>query len=223
MAASLLLAILLIVALLVLGFITALYLIPIETTIALEKTGDILLLLGTVVWGILGVRFRVLDEERTVEVLLAGRAVLKRDLAAIAKEEEKPEEAPEERPRPGIGEYVSAGTDLWPYIHRVLDAFLRSLSLERCIGEVTLGLASPAATGRIYGYMTALRYALWPVEQVDLIMHPVFGDEILEGKVDVQVNIERPLTILMPIIAALMHGTVRNRLKMLSGRGAAGA
>ncbi|MDN7024795.1 DUF2953 domain-containing protein [Methanoculleus sp. FWC-SCC1] len=222
MAASLLLVILLIVALLILGFIVALYLVPVATTIAIEKTGEVLLLLGTVVWGIFGVRFRVLDEERTVEVLLAGRAVLKRDLAAIA-EEEKPEEVPKERPPLRIGEYVGAGTDLWPYIRRVIDAFLRSLSLKRCIGEVTLGLASPAATGRIYGYMTALRYALWPVERIDLVMHPVFGDEILEGKVDVQVNIERPLTILIPIVAALMHKTVRDRLRVLSGRGAAGA
>ncbi len=206
----------------VLGLIAALYLIPIVLTFVAEKTGEILLLLGVVTWGILGVRLRILGDDRKIEVLLAGRAVLKRDLVAIA-EGEKPEKPAERRPRLGIGEYISAGTDLWPYVRRVLDAFLRSLSLERCIGEVTLGLASPAATGRVYGYMTALRYALWPAERIDLIMHPVFGDEILEGKVDVKVNIERPLTIIIPIIAALMHRTVRDRLKMLSGRGASGA
>ncbi|RXE56869.1 hypothetical protein ABH15_01565 [Methanoculleus taiwanensis] len=222
MAASLLLAVLLIGTLLVLGLIAALYFIPIAIAFVAEKTGEIVLLLGTVVWGILGIRLRILGEDQTVEVLLAGRAVLKRDLAAITREE-KPEKPPKPRPRPGIGEYVSAGSDLWPYIRRVLDTFLRSLSLERCIGEVTLGLASPAATGRIYGYMTALRYALWPMERIDLIMHPVFGDEILEGKADVKVHIKRPLLILLSIIAALMHKTVRDRLKMLSGRGASGA
>lgn len=222
MAASLLLAVLLIGTLLVLGLIAALYFIPIAIAFVAEKTGEIVLLLGTVVWGILGIRLRVLGDDRTVEVLLAGRAVLKRDLAAITREE-KPEKPPEPRPRPDIGEYVSAGSDLWPHIRHVLDTFLRSLSFEQCIGEITLGLASPAATGRIYGYMTALRYALWPAERIDLIMHPVFGDEILEGCLDVKVHIERPLLILLSIIAALLHKTVRDRLKMLSGRGASSA
>ncbi len=221
MVAQILLTILLIVLLLVLGILLALYLVPVVLTLTAEKTRPVTRLVASVSWGIVGVRFRMQDAERKLDIMLAGRAVIRRDLAA--EEEEKPEKIEEERPAVGVREYIRTGRDLWPDIRRVLDAVLRSLRLERCVGEITLGLASPADTGKIYGYATALRYALWPAERIDLILHPAFCEEVLEGKLDLQIAVRHPLMILVPIVSMLLKKPVRERLKIVSGRGALGA
>ncbi len=221
MVAQILLTILLIVLLLVLGILLVLYLVPIVITVTAEMTKSITLLVASVSWGIVGVRFRMQDEERKLDILLAGRAVIRRDLAAEA--EEKPEKIEEKRPPTGVHEYLRIGRDLWPDIRRILDAVLQSIRLERCVGEITLGLASPADTGRLYGYATALRYALWPAERIDLILHPVFCEEVLEGKLDLRVAIRHPLTIIVPIVSMLLKKPVRERLRIVSGRGTAGA
>ncbi len=221
MAATLLAIILIGIAVIILALLLALYLIPVTVKAVAGCSRESVSATAVVAWGILGARARITDDGRVLELLLIDRPVMTRDLAEIITTpsgEEKKEE-----PSLPAGEYLDAAADLWPHLRKIITATLQSLYLEVLRGEVTLGLGSPANTGIIYGYCTALRYALWPVEAVDLVMTPVFDHEVFEGSFTLRMQIRRPLLIIIPAVSALLQKPVRQRLRQISGRGAPGA
>lgn len=223
MAATLLVIILLIIAAIILALLLALYLVPVIIETVAGCTRESAAATAVVAWGILGARVRVADGVGVLEVLIAGRPVMTRDLAEIAAAQ-PPEEKKEERKPPlPVREYLSAAVDLWPHLRKVVAATLRSLYLETLRGDVTLGLENPADTGVVYGYCTALRYALWPAEAVDFVMTPVFDHEVFEGSFTLRMQVRRPLLIIIPVASALLQKPVRQRLRQVSGRGAPGA
>ncbi|MDV2481019.1 DUF2953 domain-containing protein [Methanoculleus sp. Wushi-C6] len=223
MAATLLFFVLLAVAVIFLLVLLALYLVPVTVEAATDCTRESARAKATVTWGIVGVRVRVTGDLQVVEILLAGRPVMTRDLAEMAKPS-PPEEREEKERRPALStsEYLSAAGDLWPHVKEIIAAFFRSLYLERLWGDITLGLESPATTGTVYGYCTAVRYALWPADAIDFVMTPVFDREVFEGAVLLRLQIRRPLLILIPVVRALLQRPVRERLRQVSGRGAVG-
>lgn len=225
MAATLLFFILLVAAVLILALLLALYLVPVTVSMVADCSRERARATATVAWGIVGGRVRVGDGVGVLEVLLAGRPVVTRDLEelAAAKPPEEEKKAEERGPALSLSDYIEAASDLWPHLKRVLEAVYRSLYLETLRGNVTLGLDSPADTGAIYGYCTAARYALWPAEAVDFVMNPVFNERIFAGTFTLKMQIRRPLLILVAIARALWQKPVRQRLRQLSGRGAPGA
>ena len=226
MAATVLFWILLAVAVIILALLLALYLIPVTVSTVADCRRESALATATVAWGIVGGRVRVGDGVGVLEVLLAGRPVVTRDLEKIATgapEPPKEKKAEERGPALSIGDYIKAASDLWPHLKRVLEAVYRSLYLETLRGNVTLGLDSPADTGAIYGYCTAARYALRPVEAIDFVMTPVFNERVFAGTFILKMQIRRPLLILVAVVRTLWQKPVRQRLRQLSGRGAPGA
>lgn len=223
MAATLLFLILLAVAVVLLAILLALYLVPVTIEAAADCTRECARTTATVAWGIVGARVRIADGLQVLEILLVGRPVVTRDLADLAKPAPSPEEREEER-RPALsaGDYLGAAGDLWPHLKEVLRAFLRSLYLERLRGRITLGLESPADTGTVYGWCTAVRYALWPAEAIDFLMIPIFDREVFEGAFLLRLQIRRPLLIIIAVVRALLQKPVRERLRQVSGRGAPG-
>lgn len=224
MAATLLLSILLVIAVILLSVLLALYLIPVTVSTIAECTRERARATATVAWGIVGGRVRITESAQVLEVLLAGRPVVTRDLAKIAGvSPEKKEKAEERKPALPAREYLNAAVDLWPHLRKILESVYRSLYLETLRGDVTLGLESPADTGAIYGYCTAARYALRPAEAVDFVMTPVFDHEVFEGTFTLRMQIRRPLLIIIAVLGALLQKPVRQRLRQVSGRGAPGA
>ncbi|MCE5338822.1 MAG: DUF2953 domain-containing protein [Methanomicrobiaceae archaeon] len=222
MAATLLFSILLAVAVTILSILLALYLIPVTLSTVADCRRESLRATATVAWGIVGARVRADDGVQVLEVLLAGRPVMTRDLREVARA--PPEKKAEARgPALPVREYIDAAGDLWPHLRRILAAVYRSLYLETLRGNVTLGLESPADTGVIYGYCTAARYALWPAEAIDFVMTPVFDHEVFEGTFTLRMQIRWPLLIIIPAVRALLQKPVRQRLRQVSGRGAPGA
>ena len=222
MAATLLFSILLAVAIIILSILLALYLIPVTLSTVADCRRESLRATATVAWGIVGARVRADDGVQVLEVLLAGRPIMTRDLAKIAAAPPE-KKAEERRPALPLREYIDAAGDLWPHLRRILAAVYRSLYLETLRGDITLGLESPADTGIIYGYCTAVRYALWPAEAIDFVMTPVFDHEIFEGTFTLRMQIRRPLLIVVAVVRALLQKPVRQRLRQVSGRGAPGA
>nr|WP_303715508.1 DUF2953 domain-containing protein [Methanoculleus marisnigri] len=225
MAATLLFFILLAVAVILLSLLLALYLVPVTISVVADCRRESARVMATVAWGIVGGRVRITDELQVLEILLVGRPVMTRDLREIAAPEPKKEEKKAEAPGPTLSarEYLDAAGDLWPHLQRILGAVYRSLYLETLRGDITLGLDSPADTGIIYGYCTAVRYALWPAEAIDFVMTPVFCQRIFEGTFTFRMQIRRPLLIIVPVVRALLQKPVRERLRQVSGRGAPGA
>ncbi len=225
MAATILFFILLAIVVILLAVLLALYLIPVTISTVATCSQESLRGTATTAWGIVGVRVRADEEMQVLEVLLLGRPVMTRDIREMMREGPEKEEGEAKARRSVIpaGEYIDAAHDLWPHIKRIFTAFLRSLYLETLHGYVTLGLASPASTGAIYGYCTAARYALWPAEAIDFVMTPVFDREIFSGTFELKIQIRHPLLIIIPVVQALLHKPVRQRLRKISGRGAPGA
>jgi len=223
MAATLLVIILLIIAAIILALLLALYLVPVTVETVAGCTRESAAATAVVAWGILGARVRVADGVGVLEILLAGRPVMTRDLAEIVAAPPPEEKKEERRPPLPVREYLSAAVDLWPHLRKVVAAAFRSLYLETLRGDVTLGLENPADTGMVYGYCTALRYALWPAEAVDFVMTPVFDHEVFEGTFTLRMQVRRPLLIIIPVASALLQKPVRQRLRQASGRGAPGA
>jgi hypothetical protein len=223
MVATLLITILLIIAVIILLIVLALYLVPVVISTVAECSREIARVTAVISWGFVGTRLRIEDEVRTLEIMIFGYPIIRRDLRAqpAPPPEEKKEE--EERPRLKVSDYLGAATDLWPSIRQIMDAFFRSLALEKLQGDIILGLESPANTGIVYGYCTALRYMLWPAEAVDIKMTPIFDREVLEGTLTLRLKIRHPLLILIPVAAALTRKPVRQRIRQLSGRGVSGA
>ncbi|MDN7011828.1 DUF2953 domain-containing protein [Methanoculleus sp. FWC-SCC3] len=225
MAATLLFFILLVAAVLILALLLALYLVPVTVSAVADCSRERARATATVAWGIAGARVRVADEVQVLEILIAGRRIIARDLGEMMAEkpEEKEERVEEKRPARPVREYLDAAGDLWPHIRRILKTVYRSLYLESLRGDITLGLESPADTGVVYGYCTALRYALWPAEAIDFAMTPVFDREVFEGAFSLRMQIRRPLLILIAVTKALLKKPVRERLRQVSGRGVPGA
>lgn len=225
MAATLLFSILLIVAVILFALLLALYLVPVTVSTVADCSRERARATATVAWGIVGARIRIADEAQVLEILLAGRRVVTRDLGEMAAAEPEKEEKEEEERKPGLsaGEYLDAAGDLWPHLQRILAAFVRSLCLETLRGDFTLGLESPADTGVVYGYCTVVRYVLWPAEAIDFVMTPVFDRRVFEGTFTLKMQIRRPLLILIQVVRALLQKQVRQRLRQVSGRGAPGA
>lgn len=225
MVATVLFLILLAVAVLILALLLALYLVPVTLSTVADCSRESARATATVAWGVVGGRVRVGDGVGVLEILLAGRPVLTRDLEEIAAAEppEGEKEVEERGPALSPGDYIDAAGDLWPHLKRVFEAVYRSLYLETLRGNITLGLDSPADTGAIYGYCTAARYALWPVEAIDFVMTPVFNERVFMGTFTLKMQVRRPLLILVAVARALWQKPVRQRLRQLSGRGAPGA
>lgn len=224
MAATLLVIILLIIAAIILALLLALYLVPVTVETVAGCTRESAAATAVVAWGILGARVRFADGVGVLEVLIAGRLVMTRDLAEMVAAPPPEKEKKEERKPPlPVREYLNAAVDLWPHLRKVIAAAFRSLYLETLRGDVTLGLENPADTGMIYGYCTALRYALWPAEAVDFVMTPIFDHEVFEGSFTLRMQVRRPLLIIIPVASALLQKPVRQRLRQVSGRGAPGA
>ena len=208
---------LLIILVLALALLLALYLIPVTLDAVGHCKRECVSATVTVAWGIFGARARATGGEGVLEFLIAGRPVMTRDLAEVAG---PPREEEEEKPSLPVKEYINAATDLWPHIRKIIAVTYRSLYLEMLRGDVTLGLDNPADTGMIYGYCTALRYALWPAEAIDLVMTPVFDRRIFEGSLTLRMQVRRPLLIIVAVARALLQKPVRQRLRQVSGRGA---
>ncbi|MBP7410566.1 DUF2953 domain-containing protein [Methanoculleus sp. 10] len=223
MAATLLFSLLLAIVVILLAILLALYLVPVTVSTVADCRRESLRGTATVAWGIVGARVRADEEVQAFEILLAGRPVMTRDLREMARAPPEEEKAEARRPALPVTEYIGAARDLWPHVRRILAAFFRSLYLETLRGEVTLGLESPADTGVIYGYCTAVRYALWPAEAIEFVMTPVFDREVFEGTFTLRAQIRRPLLIAIPVVRALLQKRVRQRLRQVSGRGAWGA
>ncbi|KAF5090347.1 MAG: DUF2953 domain-containing protein [Methanoculleus horonobensis] len=225
MAATLLFFILLVAAVLILALLLALYLVPVTVSMVADCSRERARATATVAWGIVGARVLVADEMQAIEILLAERRIVTRDLGEMMAEkpEEKEKKAEERRPARPVREYLDAAGDLWPHIRKILETICRSLRLETLRVDITLGLESPADTGVVYGYCTAARYALWPAEAIEFALIPVFDREVFEGTFILRMQVRRPLLILIAVAKALLKRPVRERLRQVSGRGVPGA
>ncbi|HUU74514.1 MAG TPA: DUF2953 domain-containing protein [Methanoregulaceae archaeon] len=102
-------------------------------------------------------------------------------------------------------------TDAWTvFIVGIRAVSFRSLDLD-----FRLGLSSPAITGQVFGYFSALRAILSPERRVSLAMTPEFGREVLEGRGNLSLRVNYPIRILAAIIRVMIGKNTRRLLRDL--------
>lgn len=223
MTATPLFLILLAVAHLLLLILLALYLAPATIEMVAIFSRERARATATLAWGFAVVGVRVSDGVQVLEVFLAGHRVITRDLRdMIAANPRSGERGEGQKSARELRDYIEITEDLWPHLRRILETIYRSIHIETLQGDITLGLESPADTGVVYGYCTAVRYALWPAEEVEFVVTPVFDREVFEGTLTLRMRLYRPLLILIAVTGALLKKPVREQLCQKSVRGAPG-
>jgi hypothetical protein len=194
-----LLWVLLILAVLLLLLVIALYVIPARITGFFRAAGGEILISAAFSWCGISLVFSLEHWEPVLTVRWLRWDVVKRPLR---KEEPRPESAGEEKPsrgwRPSLPELLG-----------LIRAVAGSLSFSRFRGQLSLGLASPAATGCLYGYWTAFRYAVPADDRISFDLTPVFDREVLEGEGELELLLHRPLTLILQAIAILVRARRR--------------
>jgi hypothetical protein len=190
-----LLWLLLILAALLLLIIVALYVIPARITGFFRAAGGEILASAALSWCGISLVFSLEHREPVLTVRWLRWDVMRRSLRG---EERRPGETPSRGWRPSL-----------PDMLRLIGEVAGSLSFSRFRGQLLLGLAGPAATGRLYGYWTALRYAVPADDRISFTLTPVFDREILEGEGELVLLLHRPLRIILEMLGVLARARRR--------------
>lgn len=199
-----LLWLLLIPASLILLLAIALYVIPARATGSFRATGGGILASAALSWCGTALVFSLENREVFLTVRWLRWDVVRRSLR---EKEPGPEKEPARGWRPSL-----------PEVLRLIRATAGSLSFSRFRGHLLLGLASPAATGTLYGYWTAFRYAVPRDDRISFALTPVFDRQVLEGEGELVLLLHHPLVILLQAIV-LMAAARRRAVRSAAGAG----
>ena len=193
-----LLWVLLILAVLLVLLVIALYIIPARITGFFRAAGGDILISAALSWCGISLVFSLEHREPVLTVRLLRWDVVKRPLEREHRRPDEGKEKPSRGWRPSL-----------PEVLRLIGAVAGSLSFSRFRGQLLLGLASPAATGRLYGYWTAFRYAVPADDRISFALTPVFDREVLEGEGELVILLRRPLRIILQAFTILVRARRR--------------
>lgn len=121
--------------------------------------------------------------------------------------EEKKRKFPVER----IPRIISLFYEASPYLIRIFNAFLKSISFEKFSLKLTLGLGSSYDTAVISGYLYALMPLLNLIPKACFTFEPDFQKERLEALINLKIRI-RLLWIVIESLRAIIKKPVRSLL-----------
>lgn len=174
-----------IISLIFLLIIASFLLIPFHISLHLFKKGSLIHGSFRISWlGITFIRRKIFPEER---------------------KKEKEEERFDWRSMP---EMISLFTESFPYLKRILNAFMKSISIERFSCNVAIGLDSPADTALVSGYMWSLVSLVNVFPKAYLSVKPDFQEKRLDGSMMVELKV-RLLWIVVAFIRAFIKKPIR--------------
>jgi hypothetical protein len=130
------------------------------------------------------------------------------------KKEGRKKEKEEEFDWRGIPEMISLFTESFPYLKRILNAFIRSLSIVRFSLSLTIGLDSPADTAVMSGYLWALASVVNVFPKAHLSVKPDFQEKKLDASMMAELKI-RLLWIAVAFIRAFTKRSVRRLFRKM--------
>ncbi|MCP8316970.1 MAG: DUF2953 domain-containing protein [archaeon] len=113
-----------------------------------------------------------------------------------------------------IPEMISLFTESFPYLKHILNAFMKSISIERFSCNVTMGLDSPADTAMISGYMWSLASLVNVFPKAYLSVKPDFQEKRLDGSMMVELKV-RLLWIAVALIRAFSKKPIRQLFRKM--------
>lgn len=133
------------------------------------------------------------------------------------EEKKKTKEKPKEETKfdiNRIAKIISLFIESWPYLERILNAFLKSTSFEKFSFNLVIGLSNPADTAMINGYLLGLASIGNVIPNAYFSVEPDFQNERLDGHLIIDIKI-RLLWIVVEFIRAFTKKPVRMLFKEL--------
>ncbi len=203
-----------ILLLLVVAFILCLTFIPANINFQLEKRESLTRRVTSIVWGAVGIAYTDWDKTSETRYLLFGQTIIRR----------RKEKKTKERPKIEKGQIVKRARALksmrllceaMPHFIDFIKTLAKRTSIRKVHCIVQLGLSSPANTGILFGYFTALRSVLRPMERLRIRLTPVFDKQTLEGGFNVILRIKYPIRIIAAAIGLFFKKPVRGFMKSM--------
>jgi len=177
----------------------ALYVIPARITGSFRASGDEILLSAALSWCGISLAFSWTGVEPVVSVRWLRWEIIRKPLGGRTS---PPAAADKDQPSP-------APRPLPPGLFRLILIVAGSLSFSRFRGHLLLGLPSPAGTGRLFGYWTALRYTIPEDDRISFVLTPAFDRQVLEGEGELVLLLHHPLRLILVTLAVLAGPRIR--------------
>jgi len=110
------------------------------------------------------------------------------------------------------GETVRLLRESLPHLIGLLKSFARSVSVRRLSCDISLGLADPADTAAMSGYLWSLASVVNASPKCHLSVKPDFSSERLDGSIAVELKV-RLLRIVAAFVGALTKKPVRKSFR----------
>ncbi len=134
------------------------------------------------------------------------------------KKEKKEDEKKQEWNLERIKKALSHLRESWPYLVRILQSIIGSITIRKIELDLQLGLESPADTAIITGYIWALtestRYLV--PSSLDISVHPDFENKILDGFLDLELKF-RLYSVTKEVAWAITKKPVRSLISEMRG------
>lgn len=177
-----------------------LYSVPLRIRVRLEHIDETGTAHLSLLWLCLGIRAHLFRKRRDVDLLLWERILFSPQFPAKVRDPARlPGTGPEPRKKE-ISESLTFLESIIPNIPRILSFFrsaARSIYLEEVNCQATIGLASPAQTGIVYGYYWALRSMFPYSDRFHIVMIPDFYRERLDGHLKVDLMVRHPFALII--------------------------
>lgn len=185
---------------------------PIEISLDTERFNGKTEFISMVSFGALRFRTDFTGGFITNEIFIAGRRLYCFSGKETDRDGEEEKIVPPDRGIRSLKHIVGHGPGLLQDFLALLGEIISAFSLRSFELNIRLGFSGSALTGIIFGYFSALKAILSPVERLRITMTPVFGQEILEGRVHLLLRIRYPIRILVSLFRFLMGRSMRRFL-----------
>ena len=197
-----------ILLLLVVAFILCLTFIPVNINFRLEKGESLTRRVTSIVWGAVGIAYTDWDKASETRYLLFGQTIIRR------RKEKKPKERPKIE-KGQIVKFMRLLCEAMPHFINFIKTLVKRTSIRKVQCDAQLGLSDPANTGILFGYFTALKSVLRPIERLRIRLTPVFDKQTLEGGFNIILRINYPIRIIAAAIGLFFKKPVREFMKSM--------
>jgi len=190
----------------------------------LTVIGVIILILALILLSFLLIPFQIYLELHKIGTNFKGNFALRcigikifqREIPSAEEKEEK-EEKKEEKKKFDLQQILrilNLFLESWPYLVNILQAFIKSLSLEKLSVHMTLGFESPADTAMITGYLWSFTYPVSALTSIEASVTPDFNNRVLDGDLEIDVKLKL-FWIAVEVIRAITKKPVRKLIQEL--------
>ncbi len=201
-------ALVIILLLLLVIFFLCLTFIPININFRLEKDKSLTRLVISIVWGAVEIAYTDWNKASETRYLLFGQTIIRR------QKEKKPKERPKNE-KGQIVKFMRFPYKAIPHFINFIKTLFKRISIRMVQCDVQLGLSDPANTGILFGYLTALKSMLRPIERLRIHLTPVFNKQTLEGGFNIILRINYPIRIIAAAIGLFFKKSVREFMKSM--------